>query len=147
MPRGKRNSLHRDSFEADIKYLQVPALNTKLFKNKNLADKSFQSCAPISWNLLPLSVRSAESLGSFRNRLKSHLFALAYPPQGPLLLQTGLLHTKCLTRNCPRIYDFGLPLLDLKSALEFLQKISAISFRLEVRLDRFRGYPCVPLCQ
>jgi hypothetical protein len=64
----------------DMKYLQVPALNTKLFKNKNLADKSFQSCAPISWNLLPLSVRSAESLGSFRNRLKSHLFALAYPP-------------------------------------------------------------------
>ena len=49
----------------DMKYLQVPALNTKLFKNKNLADKSFQSCASISWNLLPLSVRSAESLGSF----------------------------------------------------------------------------------
>jgi hypothetical protein len=78
----------------------------------NQADKSVQSFAPISWNLLPLSVRSAESLGSFRKRPKSHLFTVGR--------FAGLLQTNRLARYCPIIYVLRITSLDLKSALETL---------------------------
>ena len=42
--------------------------------------RAFSSCAPFLWNNLPLSVRSATSVGTFRRRLKTYLFDLAFPP-------------------------------------------------------------------
>ena len=36
--------------------------------------------APMIWNDLPDEVRSANSLASFRSKLKSYLFGKAYPP-------------------------------------------------------------------
>ena len=37
-----------------------------------------RSCAPL-WNNIPLSVRSATSVATFRRRLKTYLFDLAFP--------------------------------------------------------------------
>ena len=42
--------------------------------------RAFSSCAPSLWNNLPLSVRSATSVATFRRRLKTYLFDLASPP-------------------------------------------------------------------
>ena len=42
--------------------------------------RAFGSCAPALWNKLPLSLRSLDSIPSFRKHLKTHLFGLAYPP-------------------------------------------------------------------
>ena len=42
----------------------------------NTGAGAFSSCAPSLWNNLPLSVRSA----TFRRRLKTYLFDLAFPP-------------------------------------------------------------------
>ena len=42
--------------------------------------RAFGSCAPALWNSLPLSLRSLDSIPSFRKHLKTHLFGLAYPP-------------------------------------------------------------------
>lgn len=52
----------------------------RLHKLKRNFDASFAFCAPNTWNNLPINVRSAPTLASFRSRLKAHLFALAYPP-------------------------------------------------------------------
>ena len=50
-------------------------------RNKtNTGARAFSSCAPSLWNNLPLSVRSASSVATFRRRLKTYLFDLAFPP-------------------------------------------------------------------
>ena len=41
---------------------------------------SFAYDAPMIWNDLPDEVRSANSLASFRSKLKSYLFGKTYPP-------------------------------------------------------------------
>ena len=54
--------------------LSVPRIRT------NTGTRAFRSCTPSLWNSLPLSVRSATSVGTFRRRLKTYLFNLAFPP-------------------------------------------------------------------
>jgi hypothetical protein len=54
--------------------LSIPRVKTKM------GSRSFGSCAPALWNSLPLSLRSATSVVTFRKLLKAHLFGLAYPP-------------------------------------------------------------------
>ena len=46
----------------------------------NTGARAFSSCAPSLWNNLLLSVRSATSVATFRRRLKTYLFDLAFPP-------------------------------------------------------------------
>ena len=53
--------------------LSVPRIST------NTGARAFISCTPL-WNNLPLSVRSATSVASFRRRLNTYLFDLASPP-------------------------------------------------------------------
>ena len=54
--------------------LSVPRVKT------NTGARAFHSCAPSLWNNLPLSVRSAISVATFKKHLKTHLFDLAFPP-------------------------------------------------------------------
>ena len=54
--------------------LSIPRIKT------NTGARAFSSCAPSLWNNLPLSVRSATSVATFRRRLKTYLFDLAFPP-------------------------------------------------------------------
>ena len=54
--------------------LSVPRVKT------NTGARAFHSCAPSLWNNLPLSVRSASSVATFKKYLKTHLFDLAFPP-------------------------------------------------------------------
>ena len=53
--------------------LSVPRVKT------STGARSFHSCAPSLWNNLPLSVRSASSVATFKKYLKTHLFDLAFP--------------------------------------------------------------------
>ena len=54
--------------------LSIPRIKT------NTGARAFSSCAPSFWNNLPLSVRSATSVATFRRRFKTYLFDLAFPP-------------------------------------------------------------------
>ena len=56
------------------KMLSVPRVRSKT------GARAFSYCAPFLWNSLPLSLRSAQSLLTFRKQLKTYLFGLAYPP-------------------------------------------------------------------
>ena len=54
--------------------LSIP--RTKL----NLGKRAFCVAAPIIWNELPTTLKSCESLASFRKSLKTYLFKIAFPP-------------------------------------------------------------------
>ena len=54
--------------------LSIPRIRT------NTGARAFRSCAPSLWNNVPLSVHSATSVATFRRRLKTYLFDLAFPP-------------------------------------------------------------------
>ena len=42
-------------------------------------DRAFFVAAPCVWNTLPSSVTASETLGTFKRRLKTHLFATSFP--------------------------------------------------------------------
>jgi len=44
-----------------------------------VSDRSFATAGPRLWNSLPADVRSASSLTSIRQKLKTHLFRQSYP--------------------------------------------------------------------
>ena len=54
--------------------LSVPRVKT------NTGARAFHSCAPSLGSNLPLSVRSAISVATFKKHLKTHLLDLAFPP-------------------------------------------------------------------
>ena len=64
----------------DRQYLTVPPFRSSVFKSVKHFDHSFAFDAPKIWNELPHDVRSAVSVASFRRKLKTYLFAKAYPP-------------------------------------------------------------------
>ena len=58
---------------SDCYTLKVPRV-----KSKSFGERSFSYLAPVTWNSLPLSVRSSNSVSSFRCALKTHLFQVYY---------------------------------------------------------------------
>ena len=64
----------------DRQYLTVPPFHSSVFKSAKHFGHSFAFDAPKIWNDLPQDVCSATSVASFRKKLKTYLFAKAYPP-------------------------------------------------------------------
>ena len=60
-------------------FLQQPTYVSSIHTSKVHFDNSFAYDGPCLWNSLPLAVRSASSLYSFRRGLKSYLFSKAFP--------------------------------------------------------------------
>ena len=75
--------------------LSVPRIRT------NICARAFSSCSPSLWNNLPLSVRSATSVATFRRRLKTYLFDLAFPP-----VDTGVPNGLLRLRNDFNDFEF-----------------------------------------
>jgi len=48
------------------------------FVKSDFASDSFSVCSPNLWNNLPQDVRSCANQATFKSRLKSHLFFLAF---------------------------------------------------------------------
>ena len=65
--------------QSDGIFLEVPHF-ASAFKSRKHFGLSFAYDTPMIWNDLPAKVRSANSLASFRSKLKSYLFGKAYPP-------------------------------------------------------------------
>ena len=62
----------RNLRSASMDLLNVPRTRTKT------SDRTFSCAAPAVWNNLSEFTKSADSLNTFRNRLKTELFCLAY---------------------------------------------------------------------
>ena len=63
----------------DRQYLTVPPFHSSVFKSAKHFGHSLAFDAPKIWNDLPQDVHSATSVASFRKKLKTYLFAKAYP--------------------------------------------------------------------
>ena len=48
------------------------------FKNSQCQCSSISSAGPRAWNSLPIRVKTAQSLNSFKSLLKTHLFTISY---------------------------------------------------------------------
>ena len=48
--------------------------NVPFNRNKTFSDRSFQTIGPRLWNNLPLDIKQSKSLGTFKAKLKTHLF-------------------------------------------------------------------------
>ena len=59
---------------SDSSVLSIPYVRTSLGK------KAFSVIAPRLWNSLPPDTRNSLSVSTFRSKLKTHLFKLAFPP-------------------------------------------------------------------
>lgn len=57
----------------DSKLLKIPP-----FPPKKIGEAAFELYAPKKWNSLPLHIRTAPSVDTFKKRLKTHLFSLAF---------------------------------------------------------------------
>ncbi len=56
------------------KLLSVPRVKTKA------GTRAFSAAAPTIWNSLPVNIKSAENIVTFRRHLKTYLFNITYPP-------------------------------------------------------------------
>jgi len=54
------------------------ALVTPSSRRSTIGDRAFFVVAPRVWNSLPSSVTASQTLGTFRRRLKTHLFAVSF---------------------------------------------------------------------
>ena len=61
-------------------FLAVRKFQPSVHKSSKQFGYSFEFDAPTLWNAIPNDIRTAPSLGTFRNRLKTYLYNKAYPP-------------------------------------------------------------------
>ena len=66
--------------QANGVFLEVPHFATSVYKSSKHFGLGLSYDAPKIWNDFPDDVCSATSLHSFRRKLKTYLFAQAYPP-------------------------------------------------------------------
>ena len=77
IPRHSAYNTHRS--QSDGMFLEVPHF-ASVFKSQKHFGHSFAYDVPKIWNDFPYEVCSANSLASFRSKLKLYLFGKAYPP-------------------------------------------------------------------
>ena len=73
---------------SDSHILQIPR-----YRSKTLGERSFSFQAPTSWNKLPLSLRSSNSLLGFKSSLKKHSLYVIISFPIPVLSSLPLSHT------------------------------------------------------
>ena len=61
-------------------FLNVPKFQPKIHKSTKQFDFSFAFDATTVWNSLPEDIRASPTIASFRKKLKTYLYAKAYPP-------------------------------------------------------------------
>ncbi len=63
----------RDLHSSETGLLTVP-----LTRLRSMGDRAFSSLAPKLWNSLPIEIRQAKTLSTFKSRLKTHFFRVAF---------------------------------------------------------------------
>ena len=70
------NTRHNQSV---ANFLNVPKFQPKIHKSTKQFGFSFAFDAPTVWNSLPEDIRASPTIASFRTKLKTYLYAKAYP--------------------------------------------------------------------
>ena len=64
-----------------VNFLNVPKCQPTIHKSTKQSGFSFAFDATTVWNSLPEDICSSPTIASFRKKLKTYLYAKAYPPQ------------------------------------------------------------------
>ena len=64
--------------DPDSKLLATPFFDKKIHRSKSHLEKTYAFYAPRQWNALPLDIRNAPSVATFKKRLKTLLFDKAF---------------------------------------------------------------------
>ena len=67
---------------SDTRLLTV-TVSVNRYKRKQYGFRSFARYGPHIWNDLPYSVRHCETISSFKNKLKTHLFSILHLKPDP----------------------------------------------------------------
>ena len=69
-----------DYSQSVANFLNVPNFQPTIHKSTKQFGFSFAFDAPTVWNSLPEGIRASPTIASFRKKLKTYLYAKAYPP-------------------------------------------------------------------
>ncbi len=58
----------------DLRSSETGLLTVPLTRLRSMGDRAFSSLAPKRWNSLPIEIRQAKTLSTFKSRLKTHFF-------------------------------------------------------------------------
>ena len=67
----------------------------------NIGNRAFLDVAPTMCNQLPIAIKSSETVDTFRKKLKTYLFEIAFPPSKfgvPMLVTTFVSPRVCLAK-------------------------------------------------
>ena len=98
----------------------VPRTRTKF------GDRAFSVAGPVVWNSLPAAVRHADSLHSFKRRLKSHFFSSCFNDWQCNALQVQFRAWRTLNSHLLLLLHKSLT-LRLKSSVRFLASLASDS--------------------
>ena len=72
---------HLISVKTPTRHLRSSATVTFLQKRtaNNISQRAFRHTAPKVWNSIPQNIRNSKPLSTFKSKLKTHYFKLAYP--------------------------------------------------------------------
>ncbi len=62
----------------DLRLSETGLLTVPLTRLRLMGDRAFSSLAPKLWNSLPIEIRQAKTLSTFKSRLKTHFFRVAF---------------------------------------------------------------------
>ena len=68
----------RREYKRELRTNDQMNLVVPFVKRKHFGERSFSYAAPREWNKLELSIRKSESLESFKKKIKTYLFEVAY---------------------------------------------------------------------
>ena len=77
--------LHPLSASRSLRSADKGLLSVARTRLKQRGDRAFAVAAPRLWNCLPPDVRLSPSITTFKSRLKTHLYSLAFPASCPSL--------------------------------------------------------------
>ncbi len=58
----------------DLRSSETGLLTVPLTRLRSMGDRAFSSLAPKLWNSLPIEIRQAKTISTFKSRLKTHFF-------------------------------------------------------------------------
>ncbi len=66
------------SSDTGLRSSETGLLTVPLTRLRLMGDRAFSSLAPKLWNSLPIEIRQAKTLSTFKSRLKTHFFRVAF---------------------------------------------------------------------
>ena len=114
-------------------FLNAPKFQPTIHKSTKQFGFSFAFDAPTLWNSLPEDIRASPTIASFRKKLKTYLYAKAYPTW--LIFSYGF--SVVLTYFCHWTLNLHIAIVLLCLRGHYLVKIKRYKSRIRIRKFKF----------